>query len=154
MVRRNWSELAKEAQKKVLRLVLDAKVDEALVYVRSEVATLLTGKVAPEKLILKTQITRDLSQYRSRGPHVIVAEKMVAMGEIVSPGTVVEYVIEEGEGLVRERAQLPTLVKKYDRKYYLHHQLIPAVESIFHVLGISEEKILGKAEQKGLGGFF
>ena len=155
-VRRNWSIIAKEVQKKVLNLVLQNKVEEALKYIRETITLLKSGKVPLQKLIIKTQITKDLSRYTSIGPHVAVAKKLLEKGVPVSPGMVVEYIITKGLGLVRERAQLAEEVKvgEYDYNYYLNNQIIPAVNSIFLVLGYSEDDLLGEATQQGLGKFF
>jgi len=81
---------------------------------------------------------------------------MIAKGESVNPGMVVKYIIGKGSGLVRERAKLPTEIKEgeYDYNYYIDHQLIPAVSSIFSVLGYVEEDIFKESSQKGLGKFF
>ena len=155
-VRRNWSELAKEVQQQVLNLVLQDKVEDALAYVREIVKDLKNGKVELGRLVLKTQITRDLSKYTSIGPHVKVAKDMANKGLPVGPGMLVEYVIIKGSGLVRERARMPSEVKggEYDAEYYLKHQLIPVVSSIFAVLGYSEEEIFNESSQVGLGKFF
>ncbi|PIN75567.1 hypothetical protein COV17_03760 [Candidatus Woesearchaeota archaeon CG10_big_fil_rev_8_21_14_0_10_36_11] len=154
-VRRNWSLLAKDVQEDVLRFVLQDKVDDAIQYVKDVIVELKEGNIPVKKLILKTQITRELSQYTSFGPHVIIAKKLQDRGETIVPGTVVEYIIVRGTGLVRERARIPTDVKKgeYDVQYYLHNQLLPAVSSIFAVLGYAEDDLLGKGKQTGLGSF-
>ena len=155
-VRRNWSLLAKELQEKVLELVLNDKKDEALEYVKEVVKKLRNGEIKKEKLIIKTQITKELQSYSSIGPHVAVALRLLEQGVKVSPGTIVEYIIAKGSGLVRERARLLEEVSEgdYDPDYYLNNQLIPAVNSIFLVLGISEEEFSSDSSQKGLGSFF
>ncbi|MBU0470222.1 MAG: DNA-directed DNA polymerase [Nanoarchaeota archaeon] len=155
-VRRNWSALAKEVQRTVLRLVLQDKVEEAVKQVKEVVKDLKKGNVSLEKLILKTQITRELSQYSSIGPHVKVANDLVKKGFEVLPGTVVEYIIVKGSGLVRERARMPSEVSEgeYDCDYYIKNQLIPAVSSILAVLGYSEEDLFDESSQTGLGNFF
>ncbi|PIN73865.1 hypothetical protein COV20_01995 [Candidatus Woesearchaeota archaeon CG10_big_fil_rev_8_21_14_0_10_45_16] len=155
-VRRNWSLLAKELQEEVLHLVLSDKVEKAVEYVKKTIEELQSGKIPLEKLIIKTQLTRELSKYASIGPHVSVARRMAEKGEPVHVGMVVEYVIVKGKGLVRERAMMLEEVSEgqYDSEYYLNHQLLPAVSSIFTVLGYSEDSLLGKAEQTGLGAYF
>ncbi|MBI4152307.1 ribonuclease H-like domain-containing protein [Candidatus Woesearchaeota archaeon] len=153
-VRRNWSFLAKEIQEKVLQLVLEDKAEEAFTQVKRIVAELKEGKVDLHKLVIKTQITRELHQYTSLGPHVLVAKRLEEKGERVFPGMVVEYVIAAGSGLVRDRAQLREDVKSYDADYYIGHQVIPAVLGILHVFGYTEDDILGKGKQMGLGKFF
>ncbi len=155
-VRRNWSPLAKEVQKKVLDLVLQEKVQEALHYVKDTVKELRSGKVVLERLILKTQITRELSSYSSFAPHVKIAQEMKERGEAVDAGTIVSFIIVKGKGLVRDRAKIPTdvLAGEYDAGYYVDHQLIPAVSSIFAVLGYNEEVVFKESSQTGLGKFF
>lgn len=153
-VRRNWSVLAKDVQERVLTLVLDGRKEEALDYVKNVIKELKEGKLPLEKLILKTQITRELSSYSSVGPHVYVAKELEKKGEKIFPGMVIEYVIADGTGLVRERAMLPEEVRKYDAGYYLYSQLLPAVIGIFDVVGITEDDILGRGKQTGLGKFF
>jgi len=155
-VRRNWSLLAKELQEKVLRLVLEDKVDEAVNYAKEVVQDLKDGKIELDKLFIKTQITKELSSYASIGPHVAVATKLLEKGINVTPGMVVEYIIAKGSGLVRDRAKLPEEVKPgdYDHDYYLNNQIIPALSSIFLVLGYNEDELFSDSSQSGLGDFF
>ncbi len=155
-VRRNWSSLAKEAQEEVLSLVLNDNAQEAISYVRNLVQDLKKGKIAPAKLLLKMQITKEISEYASFGPHVKIAQEMRDKGMDIFPGMVIEYVIVKGSGLVRERAKIPAevLPGEYDAEYYLQHQLIPAVSGIFAVLGHSEEELFSESSQTGLGKFF
>ncbi len=155
-VRRNWSQIAKEVQENVLRLVLEDKVKEAIDYVKSISQDLKAGKIPNSKLILRTQITKELSNYAAVGPHVAVAKRLAEKGEPVLPGTLVEYIIAKGFGIVRERAKLVEEVNEgdYDAEYYLYNQIIPAVSSIFTVLGYNEDEIFSESSQKGLGDFF
>lgn len=155
-VRRNWSKLAKDVQKNVLRYVLKENHTEALQYVKTILKELYNGKIPLNQLIIKTQITRELSQYTSIGPHIQVARKMEEKGEKILPGTLIEYIIVKGSGLIRDRAKLPVEVKEgeYDAEYYINNQLIPAVSSIFAVLGYNEDEIFKLTSQKGLGSFF
>ncbi|MBT4805372.1 hypothetical protein HON71_04325 [Candidatus Woesearchaeota archaeon] len=155
-VRRNWSPLAKEVQEEVLQLVLEGHTEEALAHVKEIVKKLKDGEIELNKLIIKTQITKDLRSYSSIGPHVAVALRLLEKGVEVSPGMVVEYVISKGSGLIREKAKLLEEIKpgEYDSDYYLFNQIIPAVNSIFLVLGIKEEDIYRDSSQVGLGKFF
>ena len=155
-VRRNWSPLAKEVQKKVLQLVLNNKIQEALKEVKGMIKELRSGKVILTKLIMKTQITRDLSSYSSFAPHVKVAKELEERGEVISAGTVVSFIIVKGKGLIRDRARIPddVAVGEYDAEYYVDHQLIPAVSSIFAVLGFNEEEVFKESSQTGLGKYF
>ncbi len=155
-VRRNWSQISKEVQEHVLKLVLQDKTEEALEYVKEMIQKLKNGQIDLKKLILKTQITKDLASYSSIGPHVAVALRMLEKGAPVSAGTVVEYVIAKGSGLIREKAKLVEEIKEgeYDTDYYLNNQIIPAISSIFAVLGYKEDEFTKDSSQQGLGGFF
>ena len=155
-VRRNWSVLAKEVQEHVLRLVLEEKNDEALKYAQAVAEELKAGKISKDKVIIKTKITRNLDDYASVGPHVAVARQMEEKGQKIPPGTLVEYVIVKGSGIIRERAKIAEEAKEgeYDPQYYLDHQLLPAVSSIFAVLGYKEDELFSDSKQKGLGEFF
>ncbi|MBT4539194.1 hypothetical protein HOC32_02825 [Candidatus Woesearchaeota archaeon] len=153
-VRRNWSPLAKEVQQHVLQEVLKGNEKEALIYVRDVAKKLKEGKIPLKQLILKTQLTRPVDKYTSVGPHVSVAKQLIAQGKKVGPGSIIEYVIAKGSGLVRERAKIPDEVENYDINYYLKQQLLPVVSSIFAVLGYSEDDIISESSQQGLGKFF
>ena len=81
---------------------------------------------------------------------------MKERGDIVVPGTIIEYVIAKGSDLVRDRAKLVEETKEgdYDADYYLHNQIIPSVAGIFAVVGYSEDDVFADSSQKGLGAFF
>ncbi len=155
-VRRNWSAIAREVQQEVLQLVLEDKAVEAVDYVKDIVRQLKEGKVPLEKVVIRTQITKKLSAYSSIGPHVAVAVRLQKKGITISPGTMIEYIIAKGTGLIRERAKTVDEVKmgEYDFDYYLNNQIIPAVNSIFAVLGYKEDEIFKKSSQTGLGKYF
>ena len=55
----------------------------------------------------------------------------------------------------RYKARLPEEVKEgdYDAEYYIHHQIVPAVENIFEVFEITKEEIADNKKQKKLGDF-
>ncbi|MBI2151119.1 hypothetical protein HYU21_00105 [Candidatus Woesearchaeota archaeon] len=155
-VRRNWSPLAKELQEKFLNLILNGKKEEALEYLRQTVSLLKEGRMPKKKMIIKTMITREIDEYASIGPQVVVARKMLERGYPVPPGTMIEYIIVRGSNLVRDRAKLVEDVKEgeYDAEYYLNNQLIPAVSSILAVLGYNEDEIFSDSKQTGLGSYF
>ncbi len=155
-IRRNWSLFAKQTQQHILRLILTDKIDEAFQTIRQTVKDLLAGKIPLDQLIIKTQITRELTAYTSIGPHIAIAQQLASRGEKIPPGTIIEYILVKGTGLVRDRAKIPQEVKQgeYDANYYLNNQLLPAVAPLFAVLGYSQEDIFKESSQKGLGNFF
>lgn len=155
-VRRNVSAIAKEVQLKVLKLVLEDKIDDAYKCVSDVVLDMRNRKINVEKLIIYTQITKPIEEYEQIGPHVAVARKLVEKGKPVGPGTIVKYVITAGDGKIRDRAREPEDVKKneYDANYYISHQILPAVKSIFAVIGLNTDKLLDEKKDHSLGKFF
>lgn len=160
-VRRDWCNLAREVQSKVLDSVLKTgKHDKALEYVESIIKKLKKREINKDELMIKSQLTKPLSEYIANSPHVTAARKMLQVGLPVRPGMMIEYYVaetkkEKGKGkmLVRERIKLPEEKEEYDIEYYIGHQIIPAVENIFEVFGINlREKSEGK-KQKKLGEF-
>jgi DNA polymerase I/DNA polymerase-2 len=154
-VRRDRCELAKETQDVVLKKVLEeGNADSALKYAKKVIED-VKGKKAPiEKLIIRTQLKKEIENYASIGPHVVVAKHMRELGLPIREGALIEFVIADGKGkLIRERAKIPNEVKHgdYDVSYYIYHQIIPAIESIFSVFNISLDE-LGK-KQKSLKEF-
>ncbi len=146
-VRRDWCKLAKEVQDKVLSMILqEGNANKALEYVQSIIAKLRKKQISIDKLIIKTQVKKALTSYEAITPHVVIARKLKQMGIPIRPGSVVEYVIAETKSkkaLIREKARLPEEVRpnEYDADYYIEHQIIPAVENIFAVFGISKEQL-------------
>ena len=156
-VRRNWSFVAKDAQETVLNIVLrEHDVDKALKYVKQVVADLRDGKVPLEKVIINTQLTKEIDDYTAKGPHVAVAQRLKNKGKKIGPGSIIKYIVAQGNDIIRNRARLPEEVKpgEYDADYYINNQVIPSVERIFNVLGHTKEELLETKEQTKLGGFF
>ncbi|MBI4448980.1 ribonuclease H-like domain-containing protein [Candidatus Woesearchaeota archaeon] len=158
-VRRNTSLIAKETQKHALELILkDRNNKAALEYVKGVINALREAKIPAGKVTILTMLTKDTSGYETKGPHVAAAERMKAKGYAVGAGTMIKYVIAKGspKDKIRDKVRLPEELKdnEYDASYYIENQIIPSVERIFQVIGYSKEDLLGKANQKTLGGFF
>lgn len=153
MVRGDWSKIAKEVQRKVFDIVLiDQDVKKAEQYVKRVIRDLQEGKVPLEKVVIRKQLRKDISDYESVGPHVEVAKAMKERGEVVSVGSIISYVIDKGEGKLRDKARLPGESTGYDPVYYIENQILPAVEKIFEVLGVDVKEFVPR-EQKKLGEF-
>ena len=159
-VRRDWCLLAREVQNKVLEMVLkDGDEKKALVYVKGVIKKLKKRDVDMDKLIIKTQLKRAVEDYKALGPHVVIAKRMIENGMKVNVGMLIEYYIaESGDGkksLVRDRARMVDEMKKgnYDIEYYLNSQILPAVENIFDVFGVSGKGLVDGEVQRGLGEF-
>jgi DNA polymerase elongation subunit (family B) len=156
-VRRNLAIIAKQTQEKVLQMILrEQNPDNALAYVKEVIRKLRAREMETDKVVITTQLQRDISTYDSIGPHVAVAQKMKNMGKTVGPGSMIKYVVTQGSERIRDRAKLPEEVSQgeYDADYYIKNQVLPSVTSIFAVFGINVEEETGKKEQSKLGSFF
>ena len=155
-VRRNWSMIAKDTQEKVLEIILKERDNEkALKYVKKVVDDLRNRRIPLEKVVIHTQLKKEISEYDSKGPHVAVAQRLRNQGIQVGPGSIIRFVVLRGSDIIRNRSKLPEEVKEnnYDPDYYINNQVIPAVERIFNVLGYKKEDLLEIKEQTKLGDF-
>ncbi|MBS3094108.1 ribonuclease H-like domain-containing protein [Candidatus Pacearchaeota archaeon] len=152
-VRRDWCKLARVTQNNVLRLILeDGNEKRALTYVQEIIKKLKERKIDKKDLMIRTQLKKPISEYKSISPHVVAAKKMKELNIPVSNGSLVEYYLAETAEktkLVRDKVKLPEEKGEYNMDYYLNQQLLPAVENIFHVFKIEmKEKIDGKRQTK------
>ena len=153
-IRRDWSKLAKEAQRKILNIILkENSPKKALEYIKKIIDKIRKNKFEIEDMIIQTTLQKPLDSYQQIGPHVAVAKRMKAKGMFVTTGSTIKYVITEGTGQIRDRARIPEETEDYDAEYYVNHQIIPAVLRIFEVLGYKEEDLIKEKEQKTLGDF-
>jgi DNA polymerase I len=156
-VRRNVSIIAKEAQENVLGIVLkENNKEKAIEYIKSVLSGLKERKVENEKVVIYTKLSKEIDDYDSIGPHVAVAKRMKAKGLPAGPGTLIKFIVGEGDGIIRDKARLPEEVEpgKYDGEYYINNQVLPAVEKIFEILGYKKDALLSGARQSYLNKFF
>ncbi|MBR9680382.1 MAG: hypothetical protein GOU98_00995 [Candidatus Altiarchaeota archaeon] len=147
-VRRDWSSLARDAQEKVIRLILENKVDDATIHVKALVKKLRAKEIPLDRLIIRTQLTKKLSSYTQMAPHVKVAHDMENSGEPVYPGMIIEYIVTPRAGSISEKSVNLKLAKDYDADYYIDHQLLPAVMRVMEAVGGDEKDL--KMKQAGL----
>lgn len=152
-VRRDWSPVAKETQKKVLRLVLQDKVSEAAEEVKDTIEKLRDQELPVEELKIHTTLTKPPEEYGSTAPHVEAAKKAMDRGLDIEPETTIAYVVTRGGGSISDRAELVSFADNYDPDYYIDNQVIPAAVRVLKVFGYTEEELKGKGRQSGLGRF-
>lgn len=152
-VRRDWSSVAKDTQKQVLRKVLENKVDEAVEIVKDTIERLQGGEVPLDDLKIYTTLTKPPEDYGSTSPHVEAAKKAMDRGDDLSPETTIDYVITRGGGSISSRAEMTKYAESYDADYYIDNQIIPACLRVLKVFGYTESQLKGKGKQSGLGRF-
>jgi len=153
-VRRDWCDLARELQSKILELILkEGNGQKALELVKKTIKDLKERKITREQVTITTQLKKPLSEYKSITPHVIAARKMQEAGIPLNVGMTLKYFIaetREKKALVREKVKLEDEKGEYNLDYYLNNQLIPAVENIFDVFNIDIKEITQESRQKKL----
>jgi len=107
-------------------------------------------------LLIRTQLTRNINEYKSIGPHVAVARRLASKGYPITAGTIINYIVAEGKGLIRDKAKTMDEMTKNeltpDAEYYIHHQVIPAVDRVLEAIDVGKDEF-EKKKQKGLKDF-
>ena len=81
LVRRDWAPIVKQTQEAVLMAILkEGDSNKAISEVKKVMKKLRNGDVDKKDLIIHTQITKPLNQYKQVGPHVIAAQKIEEHG--------------------------------------------------------------------------
>ncbi|MEM4368692.1 MAG: DNA polymerase domain-containing protein, partial [Candidatus Anstonellales archaeon] len=147
-------ELAKKVQHEVLRIILVEKdLNKAINYVKEEVERVKSGKAKINELIIRTQLTSSLSDYKQIGPHVKAALKLKQAGIQITEGMIIEYVIVKGKGSISERAEPIQLYKgSYDPEYYVNNQVLPAALRVLQAFDVKDD--LSLARQDSLHSWF
>ena len=160
LVRRDWAPIVKKTQEAILMAILkEGDSDKAIKEVKKVLKRLKKGDVDKKELIIHTQITKPLNQYKQVGPHVVAAQKIEEHGIRVSRGTIIQYIIVKGKGSISQRAVPYDYCEgyEYDKDYYINNQLIPAVERIMYSFGYTKKDLEDMAAgevQQSLDAFF
>ncbi|WP_457611948.1 DNA polymerase domain-containing protein [Methanocaldococcus sp.] len=155
-VRRDWSGIAKKTQREVLEALLKyGDIERAKKIIKEAIKRLREKKIKKEDLIIYTQLTKDIKEYKSTAPHVELAKRLIREGKKIKPGDVLEYIIVKGAKQISDRAKLPDEVdiEDVDINYYIDNQILPPVLRIMESLGVSEKE-LKQEKQLTLDKFF
>ncbi|RME80180.1 MAG: hypothetical protein D6769_00285 [Methanobacteriota archaeon] len=155
LVRRDWSEIAREIQKKVLESILkDGRKEKAIAIVRDAIKRIKEGKESLDKFAISTQLNKKIENYEAIGPEVVAAKRLRDSGMPVGKGTLIRYVITKEGKSISDKAYPLSMAKNYDPDYYIKNQILPAVMKILKELSVDEEELLTGTKQQGLKGFF
>ena len=156
-VRRDWCSLARQTQNKILKMVLeDGNEKKALAYTKDIIKKIKERKIERKEILIRTQLKKEISEYKNISPHVIAAKKMQEQKIPIDEGALIEFFIaetREKKKLVREKVKLAHEKGEYDINYYLERQLLPAVENILQVFNINIQEIISGKKQTRLGDF-
>ena len=138
VVRRDWTDLARQMQRELYDLLFhDQPVDRL---VRERVAALRDGEFDRE-LVYRKSLRKDPSAYTSTTPpHVAAARKMSG-----KPGRRISYVMTvAGPEPAEEQAN------SLDYEHYVQKQIRPIAEPVLEVLNLNFEKVIGDDAQLDL----
>jgi DNA polymerase I len=153
-VRGDWSNLAREVQNTVLRMVLeDATPARATAYVQGLTTNLKSERLALSSFIIWKTLTKRLEEYEVNAPHVEVAKKMAKDGWPVAAGDKVGFIITKKPGKLFQKAEphYKVTTEDVDCDYYVRNQIVPAAARILEILGVTESQLVaGPASQASL----
>jgi len=156
-VRRDWCNLARQLQNKVLKNILkEGNEKSSLELVKQTIKKIKNREINKQDLIIRTQLKKPLDEYKSITPHVVAARKIKEKDLPINIGMLIEYFIaetREKKSLVRDKVKLPNEKGEYNIKYYLERQILPSVENIFQVFDINLKEIVEGKKQKKLSEF-
>lgn len=152
--RRDWAEIAKDTQNKVLKAILfDRNPEKAAEIVKEVVKNIKEGRVKLKDLAINTQMTRGMGEYVQPGPHITAAKKAMKQGMDFKTGSIITYVVTKKGDSISDQARVIDFVEEgdYDAEYYIGHQVMPAIMRILESLGYSEQELRGLGKQMTLG---
>lgn len=86
-VRRDWCKLSRNLQSQIIKMILeDGNEKRALEYVKEIIKKIKNREIKKQDLIIKTQLKKPISEYKTISPHVIAAKKMNAKKNFSKPG--------------------------------------------------------------------
>jgi DNA polymerase I len=154
LVRRDWSKVARETQRKVLETILkEGSPKLAADIVKNVIKELREGKMKLSELAISTQLRKSIGNYDSTSPELEAAKKAVKMGlkrKDEVEHAVISYVITKHGSSISDKAELEEFAKDYDPDYYINNQVIPATMKILRELNFDEEELKGIGSQKKL----
>jgi DNA polymerase alpha subunit A len=106
-------------------------------------------RITTEQLTIHMTLSRPLEKYQDRmTPHVVVARRMVARGEHVSPNMTIGFVIaKRGDGDIADCARIPdevASVSELDVEWYLSNQVMAPVWRLCEPFGGVDVQMISK----------
>jgi DNA polymerase II len=147
IVRRDWTELAKNFQRELLMLIF--RKEEPAAYIRNYVKDLRAGKL-DEELVYRKAIRKELEGYtKTTPPHVKAARKLEHAG-LKLTSSLIEYVMT-ADG----PTPLQLLKKKEDIDYehYVEKQLRPIADGILGFYNTTFDDVVKGQKQNTLFGY-
>lgn len=138
VVRRDWTELAKEVQRELYQRMFEGQPVHQ--YLESVVQQLRSGQ-RQAQLVYRKGLRKPPEAYTaSSPPHVVAARKAKS-----PPGRIVSYVMTHAGPEPMDNITAP-----YDIEHYVEKQIRPVAEPVLSALGLEFAKVIGDDRQLGL----
>lgn len=142
VVRRDWTELAKQVQRELYtRLFAGEPVDA---YLADVVARLRNGAM-DEHLVYRKGLRKSLDSYTANTPPHVVAARRLVEKQGGSPPRVIAYLVTESGPEPAEAME-----HEPDREHYVEKQVRPVAEPVLEALGLEFAQVIGDDRQMGL----
>ena len=138
IVRRDWTDIAKEMQWELLDRVFHKK--EVANYIKKIVEEIKNGKY-DDKLVYRKSIRKDLKEYvKTTPPHVKAARLLPKL-----TSSIIEYIIT-----VNGPEPLSISKSSIDYEHYIEKQIKPIAETILNLFNTNFDDVISGAKQKSL----
>ena len=135
VVRRDWTDLAKQVQRELYQRLFAGEAVES--YLADIVRRLRRGEL-DALLVYRKQLRKGESDYTSTTPpHVVAARKSGQRG-----GSLVSYVMTSDGAEPTDRVS-----HALDREHYVQKQIRPVAEPVLATLGLDFEAVIGDHRQ-------
>jgi DNA polymerase I len=151
LVRRDWSPVAKNTQRKLLEILLgtgDVKAGAAMVM--KVVEEIKGGKAPLDDMVILTQLRKKTGSYAVNSPELAAAQKARKAGMRLGENALIAYVITKKGDSISDKAVVREMAKDYDPDYYINNQVIPAVLKLLGAFGYDADALKSKGTQSRL----
>lgn len=140
IARRGYCDYAKNLFSGVISMISSDKSQEEIrMYIDESIVNM---KAIPIDKFKMTKSVKDVNDYKSEVPQVIMAKRLIEQGDHISAGTRLEYVFVKLDVENRQGDKMYTIeeVKQYglmiDYRYYIEKQVVNPVDELLNLIGL------------------
>ncbi|MCB9359593.1 hypothetical protein H6503_06705 [Candidatus Woesearchaeota archaeon] len=156
IIKYSYPQFVKDLLNDTMRSILiDKNKSEIIEDVRYSIMQLLKKEIPLKDLVITSKLTRDIGYYHERTIQHHIIKALHGKGRKVSKGNRIGYVVAELDEPVSRRSFLLEDMhnKTYDPDYYLEKILLPVLEDILNLKGISMQEVEAADDQMQLSRF-
>jgi DNA polymerase, archaea type len=154
--RQTYPFYVRQVIRELLKAILASRPKDYIADIlRKYIGKLAEGKADIGSLVMKTRIAKRIEEYTEKTTQHHLVHALKAKGRAISKGDYIEYIVAALDEPISKRARLPEDMAslKYDAEYYVEKVLLPAVQDIILVKGITIEDIKESKDQSELDRF-